>query len=336
MLGDNLSNFVNIDFVTASSPEELKNILLNGNYKIIPADHTIIAAETPYCKINLYKSGTCLIQGEEAEDFVKYVLETNVLKQPSLGYEDILNPEGIQPHIGVDESGKGDFFGPMIIASAYVDPHLAHAMREMDVRDSKKITSDDKIFEMGKSLRKLLANRFSIVRIGPEAYNRLYIKMRSVNAILAWAHARAIENILATVPDCPRAVSDQFGNARQVQKALMEKGKKIELIQRHKAESDLAVAAASILAREEFLLSLKKMSQNYNIKIPKGVSQSVKNTAINLIKQKGPKILIELSKCHFKTTDEVLASTGFTRQDLGPLGSVKSKPIRKFTKKTSQ
>jgi len=311
----------------AAQQNDLKTLLLSGNYRPIPVEHTIIAVETPDCKISLYKSGTCLVQGQGAEDFVTFTLEPNILKQPALGYEDILNPQGVEPHIGVDESGKGDFFGPMVIASAYVDPQLANAMREMDVKDSKRITSDDKLLQVGANLRKLLGKRYSIIKIGPGAYNRLYLKMRSVNSILSWGHARAIENILSEVPDCPRAVSDQFGNAQQVKKALMGKGRKIELIQRHKAESDLAVAAASIIAREQFLLSLKEMAAKYSIKIPKGVSPAVKNSAISLIGQKGPSILLETAKCHFRTTDEVLASSGFKRQDLGTLGSAISKAV---------
>lgn len=317
--------------------KELISLLSTGNYRAIPTPpHAVIAVEKEECKIYLYKSGTCLVQGQEAEDFVMYTLEPEILKQATHNYEDVLHPEGTQPHIGVDESGKGDFFGPMVIAAAYVDPQLAPAMREMDVRDSKTITSDDKLLDMAKNLRKLLGKQFSIVKIGPAAYNRLYYQMRSVNSILAWAHARAIENLLSVVPSCPRAVSDQFGNAKQVEKALMEKGKKIELVQRHKAESDLAVAAASILAREEFLLSLKKMAEQYGIKIPKGVSSTVKETALKLIKQKGAKILVETAKCHFKTADEVLNSIGCNRKELGVHGSAKSKAVpEKYRKKSS-
>lgn len=303
----------------------LTDILKHGNYRPIQREHTIIAAETPNCNIALYKSGKCLIQGKGAEDFVSFVMEPMVLKTVQLGYEDIINPEAIQPHMGIDESGKGDFFGPIVIAGAYTDEKLSAEMRDMNVRDSKNIKSDTKALDMGRELRKLLGKRFSLVKIGPDAYNRLYAKMRSVNTLLAWGHARAIENLLETVPGCPRALSDQFGKKEQVQKALMKKGRSIELEQKHKAESDIAVAAASILAREAFLRSLKDLAKLYDMDIPKGVSASVREAAIELAKKHGPDILQKTVKCHFKTTDEVLSALGTDRKVLAPECQVKSK-----------
>jgi ribonuclease HIII len=218
------------------------------------------------------------LSGKKAADFVMFTMEPLVLGGAEYGYEDILHPEAFSAHMGIDESGKGDFFGPLVVAGAYVDPELAKVMREMNVRDSKTITSDDKALDMGRDLRKLLGRRFSVVRIGPEAYNRLYAKMRNVNRILAWGHARCIENMLDVLPDCPRAISDQFGSKEQVERALMKKGRKIELVQRHKAESDLAVAAASVIAREIFLRSLMDLEKQYSLRFPKGASEAVKET----------------------------------------------------------
>ncbi|MFC1497366.1 ribonuclease HIII [Verrucomicrobiota bacterium] len=303
----------------------LSSILKNGNYKPIHIPYTKFAAETNNCKIALYQSGKCVIQGKGAADFVTFVLEPLVVKEAQLGYEDILNQETAQPHMGIDESGKGDFFGPLVVAGAYVDQSIIQAMREMGVRDSKRITSDNKALGLGRELRKLLGKKFSLVKIGPEAYNKLYSKMRNVNTILSWAHARAIENLLDVVPDCPRAISDQFGKKEQVIQALMKKGRKIKLIQQHKAEEDLAVAAASILARAEFIRSLKKMEQNYEISIPKGASTAVQDAGVELIKKHGPGILLKTAKCHFKTTDIVLQKMKIDRSALGPEGQAVSK-----------
>lgn len=319
-----------------SSPQQsiLINILKTGNYKPTRVEHTIIAIRNPDCSVNLYKSGKCLVQGKGAADFITFVLEPLVLMSVSLGYEDVLDPSASTPHMGIDESGKGDLFGPIVIAAAYVDEKLAEQMREMDVKDSKNITSDKKAMALGGDLRRLLGRRFSIVKIGPEAYNRLYSKMRNVNTLLGWAHARAIENLLDTVPDCPRAISDQFGKKEQVEKALMQKGKKIELIQRHKAESDIAVAAASIIARDAFLRSLIAMQKEYNIEFPKGASERVKETAIELAKNKGAQILLKTVKCHFKTTDAVLQAIGSDRSALGPEGQAVSKAFKgKYARK---
>jgi ribonuclease HIII len=311
--------------LTAEQQDILDEILRTGNYRPIRVEHTRIAVEIPHCKISLYNSGTCLVQGKGAEDFVTFTLEPLVLMGAEIGYEEVINPEATAPHMGVDESGKGDFFGPIVIAAAYIDPGLAEKMREMDVKDSKQITSDKKALRLGSELRNLLGNRHSVVKIGPAAYNRLYAKMRSVNTLLAWGHARAIENLLEAIPDCPRAISDQFGSKQQVERALMKKGQKIELVQRHKAESDLAVAAASIIAREMFLRSLQQQSEFHKTTMPKGASAGVREWAVELVKKRGPKVLLDTAKCHFKTTDQVLAAAGSSREALGPEGQAVSK-----------
>jgi len=314
--------------IKLSKPEQetLTQILRVGNYRPIRMEHTTIAVATEDCRINLYKSGKCLVQGKGAEECISYVLEPQVLKRVALGYEDIVNPEGAKPRMGVDESGKGDFFGPLVIASAYVDETLVEKMRDMDVRDSKRITSDDKALGMGRELRRLLGRRYSVVKIGPQAYNRLYAKMRSVNTLLAWGHARAIENLLEVIPNCPRAISDQFGSKSQVERALMKNGRQIELEQRPRAEDDLAVAAASVIAREMFLRGLLDMQQKYGVEFKKGASDKVREAAVELVKQHDPTILLETAKCHFKTADVVLAALGTDRKALGPEGQAVSKP----------
>jgi ribonuclease HIII len=308
--------------------DALEEILQFGNYRPTHVEYARIAVKTDNCNITLYQSGKCVAQGKGAEEFVLFVLEPRVLRSAALGYEDTLDPEGTTPHMGVDESGKGDFFGPIVIVAAYVDPALAEKMRAMDVKDSKRITSDNKALGMGRELRRLLGKRFSVVKIGPAAYNRLYAKMRNVNTLLGWAHARAIENLLEVVPNCPRAVSDQFGKKEQVEKALMKKGQKIELIQMHKAESDLAVAAASVIARDLYLRSLLDLKKNFGREFPKGASAGVREVAVELVKAKGPGILLETAKCHFKTTDAVLEAAGHKRSELGPEGQIVSRPIR--------
>jgi ribonuclease HIII len=141
--------------------------------------------------------------------------------------------------------------------------------------------------------------------------------MNSVNRILAWGHARAIENLLDKVPDCPRALSDQFGPEQQIQRALQQKGRKIKLEQRHKAESDIAVAAASILARAGFLTALDKLGEKYGAKLPKGASDKVQAVAGELLEKRGGAALLETAKCHFKTTDNVLGARGKTRAGEG-------------------
>ncbi len=312
--------------LSPAQQEALIRILRSGNYRPMEVQHTLVAAEAADCNIALYKSGKCLVQGSGAQDWVSYILEPEVLHEVRLGYEDLLNPEALQAHMGIDESGKGDFFGPLVIASAYVDESLVPALRDLNVRDSKTITSDRVAVDMATKIRRLLGQRFAIVAVGPRAYNRLYASMRNVNRILAWGHARAIENLLEKVPDCPRAVSDQFGPTRQIEQALMKKGRTIHLVQMPRAESDIAVAAASVLARAGFLDALKKMQEQFGVPIPKGASAQVQAAARDLIGKKGPDILLDIAKCHFRTTDVVLEAAGLSRSVLGPDGQAVSKP----------
>ena len=303
-------------------------LLKAGNYRPCKVPYTVVAVEAVSwkCNVNLYTSGKLLVQGRGAYEFVLNILEPMVLGTASLGYEEVLNPEANAPHLGTDESGKGDFFGPMVIAAAYVNETLAAQMKKLGVKDSKLITSDAQAFKLGSEIRKLLGeNRYVVVRIGNPTYNRLYATLKSVNRLLSWGHARCIENLLTLIPDCPRAVSDQFASSKEaIERALMKKGRSIELVQMHKAESDIAVAAASILARESFLRSLQQMAALHGQEFPKGASPQVQAAAVELVKKKGPRILMEVAKCHFRTADAVLAAAGHSRGDLPEEGQVVS------------
>jgi ribonuclease HIII len=314
--------------LSGEQQDALEALLSSGNFKPTVVPHTRIAVEGEQCRINLYTSGKLLVQGKGAAEFVQFYLEPNVLMEARLGYENILNPERLQPHIGIDESGKGDFFGPMVIAGAYVDETLFGQLEKLGVKDSKSITSDKKALNMGRDIIKLLGKRYSLVRIGPGSYNRMYAKMKNVNQMLAWGHAQAIENLLEIVPDCPRAISDKFGREDQIIRKLKERGRKIKLEQYHKAESDMAVAAASIIARAAFLDALQKLEAKYGVAMLKGASARVRESAEELVQKHGPKVLLETSKCHFRTTDQVLEAVGHSREDLGPDGQHVSKSAR--------
>jgi ribonuclease HIII len=206
--------------------------------------------------------------------------------------------------IGTDESGKGDYFGPLVVAGVFVPEEQQNVLKELGIRDSKKI-SDNRVRELAALLQK--GYKHSLVAIGPERYNELYAKLRNLNRILAWAHSRAIENILEEV-NCSVAVTDQFGDKSFVLNALMKKGKEIELIQKPKAEEDLAVAAASILARAEFLKRLYFLSQDVGIDLPKGSSSLVEEAGLRLVKLHKVEILDKIAKKHFKLTRRILAS----------------------------
>lgn len=312
----------------AAQQERLVALLRQGNYRPREVPYTRVAVEGEDCNVALYTSGKCVVQGKGAEDWVTFTLEPQVLGEVVTGYDEVLHPEAYRPHMGIDESGKGDFFGPLVIAAAYVDETLTRKLKAMDVRDSKTISSDRKAEEMASDLRDLLGDRYSLVVIGPQAYNRLYAKIGNVNRMLAWGHARAIENLLEKVPSCSEALSDQFGPKQQIERALLQKGRKIKLVQRPKAESDPAVAAASVLARAAFLYELKKLGRRHAVEIPKGASDQVRAVAEELVRKSGPRVMLESAKCHFQTLDKVLAQTGNHRSDLGPEGQATSKASR--------
>jgi ribonuclease HIII len=212
--------------------------------------------------------------------------------------------------IGSDESGKGDFFGPLVVAAFFLPEGQEEVLRELGVKDSKR-TSDARCLEIARTLKGGYPHH-SIVAIGPEKYNELWGKLRNLNRLLAWGHARAIENVLERVP-AGTAVTDQFGDERFVRQALLKKGREIELVQMPRAEEDPAVAAASILARAEFLTRLRFLSREVGLELPKGASDQVEAAAVRLVREKGPDVLARVAKTHFKTTVRVLAAAGVAR-----------------------
>lgn len=313
--------------LNAEQQDQLVNLLKSGNFAPAEVPHTRIAVKGDKLSINLYNSGKCVVQGKGAADWITFTLEPLVLLEARIGYEQLQDPEAFEAHMGIDESGKGDFFGPLVIASAYVNPQIVEKLQAIKVRDSKTITSDKVALDMAKKISDVLGDRFSTVSIGSAAYNRMYSSMKNVNILLAWGHARAIENLLEKVPDCPRALSDKFGPDHRIEKALKEKGAKIKLDQRTKAESDPAVAAASILARAGFLRAMYRLGEKYEITMPKGASAKVRETAVELVKKHGPDVLLDVCKGHFKTADEVLKEAGFSRSDVPDLPASASKPF---------
>ena len=284
----------------------LRGALQDRGFLFEEKPYTLYSARKDKLNVAVYVKGPkAVLQGRGIEDFITFVLEPEVLGEARLGYEEVHAPEQFEPHFGIDESGKGDLFGPLVIAGVYVDADLARNLRDAGVRDSKGIGTDKKIRELAGMIRKSGAPS-EIIVIGPEKYNQLYRSIGNLNRLLAWGHARIIENLCTRVPSCPRALSDKFADVRVLQNALLENGRKIQLDQRTKAESDYAVAAASILAREGFIDWLDKNGSRLGVELAKGVSPKVKASALQLIAQHGPEILNKVAKMHFKTATEVL------------------------------
>ena len=293
--------------LTIAQAAKLRDILEEQGFEFESKPYTLYAAAGPKVNIAVYQKGPkVVVQGKGTLEFVQFTLEPKVLGQAELGYEEVNNPEIFSPHIGVDESGKGDYFGPLVIAGAYVDATAARQLMDEGVMDSKRISSDARIETLAKVIRNTPGLVWNVVSIGPERYNDMYDSFGNLNRLLAWGHARVIENLLEKVPDCPRALSDQFANPAILKRALQEKGREIELVQRTKAESDPAVAAASILAREAFVRWMKEAGTSRGgAPLPKGASALVKARASEIVENEGKSQLKKVAKLHFRTTSEL-------------------------------
>jgi ribonuclease HIII len=284
----------------------LETYLRENNFEFRDVPYTKFAGAKDKLNVVFYTSGKLVVQGRGTQEFIEFVLEPQILGEAKLGYETVLNPELLLPRLGIDESGKGDFFGPLCVAGVYVNEKIIAAWNDAGIRDSKNISSDKKISDLAKLICETPGCITSVVPIGNEAYNRLYTKMRSVNTLLAWGHARVIENLMGQKhrmnPPPVRAISDQFASDKAtVGKAIMSLGREVELIQRHKAEEDIAVAAASILARNEFVTRLAALEKQFGTKFPKGASAAVDAAAKLFVEKNGAEKLSLVAKTHFRT-----------------------------------
>src|SRR6266480_4246786 len=292
--------------LTQDQAAKLRTLLADSGFQFSPKEYTLFFAQKNKLSVAVYEKGPkVLVQGKGVEEFVQFELEPKILGEAKLGYEEVHAPEMFEPHFGVDESGKGDFFGPLVIAGTYVDHGIARKLIEAGIQDSKRIGSDARIRALADAIRKNSMGLIEVVLIGPAKYNELYEKFGNLNKLLAWGHARVIENLLARKPECPRSLSDQFADARVIEQSLLRHGQKIEIQQRPRAESDIAVAAASILAREAFINWLDREGKKLGVRLERGVSPGVKLAAEKLVESKGAGFLREVAKVHFRTAHAV-------------------------------
>ena len=206
--------------------------------------------------------------------------------------------------IGIDESGKGDYFGPLVVAGVYSSQHTQQILKDVSIQDSKKLT-DNKVRSLYQKIQTIPALEYNVVVIGPTRYNDLYNKIKNLNRLLAWGHARVIENLLEKVA-CQNVLSDKFGDEKYIQQALLSKGRTIHLEQKVRAESDITVAAASIVARAVFLQQIDRLAETYQMSIQKGASKLVVECGRAFVCKHSPEKLKNVAKVHFKTTQQIL------------------------------
>lgn len=295
--------------IQQSDVSKLKVILVERGFEFSTRPYAVYTAKKGKLNVTVYEKGPkVLVQGKETEEFVQFILEPEIIGEARLGNEEVLMPEMFEPHFGVDESGKGDFFGPLVVAGAYVDQSIARKLINAGVMDSKRISSDAKIKKLADKIRSISGVAYEVISLKPEKYNELYGKFGNLNRLLAWGHARVIASLAEKVPSCPRALSDQFAREELLQRALSQQGEvvsHIELQQRIKGESDVAVAAASILAREAFVDWIDRASDKGGVKMPLGAGPHVLESARELMDKYDAGIMEKVAKTHFKTMQQI-------------------------------
>jgi ribonuclease HIII len=291
-----MSCFVaNIDL---SLKEKLKSDLLDQGFQLTTPPYTIFSAQKKGISCTLYTSGKLTVQGKGKEEFIQFYLEPEILQSFTYSHPEI----DFTARIGIDEAGKGDFFGPLCIGGVYGDETIIKELLAIGVKDSKSI-SDKQIIVLKNKIVK--AAPHAIVRIFPKKYNELYARFRNLNRLLGWGHATAICELVEKT-GCREVIIDKFANENVVEDALKHKQLEAHLTQKHKAESDPVVAAASILARAAFLEGLEKLGEKVGMTLPKGASAQVITAGKALVSKHGEAILEEVAKLHFKTKEEVL------------------------------
>ena len=285
--------------ITQKQAEEIKSILANLGATFDSVQYSAWRAKTSSFQAIYYTSGKLLIQGKNVSDIASKVNE--ILGKNSLSEkkeEFLMNAE---KYIGTDESGKGDFFGPLVVAGVQVNSENKQKFIDLGVKDSKKL-DDKKILQLANIIKANAVH--SVVVMTPVKYNELYNKFKNLNKLLAWGHARAIENILEKSP-CEYALADKFGDESLIKNALMQKGRSIILNQMVRAEADIAVACASVIARAEFVKRMADMEAKYELTMSKGASDKVVQQAKEFVKKYSFERLNEVAKIHFKTTNEL-------------------------------
>ncbi len=286
--------------------DQVKDYLADRNYEFESRPHQVFLARSAGLVVNLYTNGKIVIAGNDTaeRERVEAFLETlhgELVQKNERHYAPI---EIFGDRIGTDEAGKGDYFGPLVIAGVLATESQGEMLQKLGVKDSKGL-SDSTIQNLAIEIKRLLGeNQYDIVVISPIKYNLLLSRMKNLNRLLGWGHARVIENLLQHHPTCRCAISDQFGDRSFIENALMKLGQKIQLIQTPKAEREVTVAAASILAKCESIRRIEAMSESYGIIFPRGATDVI-GTAESFVARFGAPALLNVAKVHFKTTDQL-------------------------------
>lgn len=290
--------------------EKLRAVVAAKHWEEAQVPYARFAFKGPKVNVTAYTSGKVVVAGKETEDFVQNVIEAEVTGTPKLGYDEVHHPEWFEPHAGLDESGKGDLFGPVVAATVIAERPAIEAWRKAGVRDSKSI-EDSQILKLDELIRGTPGAVVEVVCCGMEKYNELMLKPRAnLNRLLAWQHARALEAALQK-KWVPRGLLDQFSKEPLVQRELKKRGlERFNLEMRTKAEEDPVVAAASVVARAEFVRIMRDLAREFGAKLHFGAGAQAKAQAAEMVGKFGARALGRFAKLHFRTSYEVVAAAG--------------------------
>ena len=284
--------------------EKLGQVLSRRGWLTREVPYARHAFDGDQVKVVAYESGKLVVQGKGTEEFVTNLLEPEITGEFLLGYEEVNHPEWFELHAGLDESGKGDLFGPVVSACVIADGDMVRSWICEGIRDSKTVT-DGAILKMAKCISSTKGVVIKTAYTGMSKYNELYLKFgENLNHFLAWLHGRALNDALALRK--PKwGLLDQFSKQPLVQK-YVEKEENFVLRMRTKAESDPVVAAASIIARATWLAQMRKIEEIAGCSIPKGSGTQAKEVARRIYQKVGEERMKEFCKLHFKTAYEAM------------------------------
>ncbi|KAF0152744.1 MAG: ribonuclease HIII [Ignavibacteria bacterium] len=254
-------------------------------------------------KILLYfgkKGLNLVIQGDQKSTLYSTV-NNLVNEEPVLGLTEA-KVEEPNSYIGTDEAGKGDIFGPLVIAAVFVDKDSKKELLRIGVRDSKAL-SDPQIDFLAAKIKNICKGYYSIIELRPELYNRKYEEYKNLNKLLSFGHSKAIKILLDDI-DAKTVISDKF-STQGLEIHRDKSFSHVEFIDTEKAERFIAVAAASILARNTFNKWFYELEYK-GLDFPKGSSEKAKSFLKRFLKQNEYSTLINFAKLHFKTIKESL------------------------------
>jgi len=288
--------------IPASEAPGIKAFFVEHGFEMAEAPHAFFNARGPDCNATFYTSGKLLLQGKEADVWRGLLGDLTPDARP---YHRALRQHPQPPPaawIGTDEAGKGDYFGPLVVAGVVVQRGHLELLHTLGVDDSKAL-ADSRLPEMEQAI--LALGPTEVIVISPVKYNELHTRMGNLNRLMAWAHGRVIETLLERAPNADWVLIDRFAEEDVIRRGLGDRGRATRVAMRPKAEEDPAVAAASILARAAYLRGLHSLSRRVGVKLHPGAGPPTLASARAFVAEHGKAALGEVAKVHFATTEQI-------------------------------